>query len=115
MTSRQPGCGVPDTTQRFLTGLPRRGNPVGAVWSRLRELEHAGNDPALVAALRAVLLPHQPPRCGRCPGCPKRWGHRRRWPCIMWHRVHLALYSGTEMLAANMTNPSRSSYREYPR
>jgi hypothetical protein len=90
---RQPGGGLPETTQRFLAGLPRRGDPVGAVWSRLSELERAGNDPALVDALRAVLLPHQPPRFGRCPECPKRWGRRRRWPCVVWCQVHLALFS----------------------
>jgi hypothetical protein len=90
---RHRSGGLPDTTQRFLAGPPRRGDPVGAVWSRLTELERADNDPTLIAALRAVLLPHQPPRCGRCPGCPKRWGRSRRWPCLVWYRVHVALFS----------------------
>ncbi|HET9118381.1 MAG TPA: hypothetical protein VFN75_09995 [Pseudonocardiaceae bacterium] len=93
MTIRQRGGGLPETTQRFLAGLPRHGDPVGAVWNRLGELEHAGNDPALVDALRAVLLPHQPPRYGRCPACPKRRWARPRWPCAVWCRVHLALFS----------------------
>jgi hypothetical protein len=30
MMIRQPGGGLPETTQRFLAGLPRRGDPVGA-------------------------------------------------------------------------------------
>jgi hypothetical protein len=115
MMIRQPSGGLPETTQRFLAGLPRRGDPVGAVWSRLGELERAGNDPALVGALRAVLLPHQPPRCGRCPMCPRRWGRRRRWPCIVWYRVHLALFSGAEVLAASMTDPSRGRCRKCAR
>ncbi|MGH3845107.1 MAG: hypothetical protein ACRDS0_27310 [Pseudonocardiaceae bacterium] len=77
---RQRSAGLPETTQRFLAGLPRHRNPVGAVWGRLGELEGPGNDSTLVDAVRAVLLPHQPPRYGRCPACPKRWGRRRRWP-----------------------------------
>jgi hypothetical protein len=103
MRIRHPGADVPDTTPRLLAGRPRRGNPVGAVWSRLDELDRAGNDPALVGALRAVLLPHQPSRGGRCPVCPTRWGRRRRWPCIVWHRVHVALFS------ACVTTPERGS------
>ncbi|MGH3841484.1 MAG: hypothetical protein ACRDS0_08600 [Pseudonocardiaceae bacterium] len=90
---RQRSGGLPETTQRFLAGLPRHGNPVGAVWGRLGELERTGNDPALVDALRAVLLPHQPPRYGRCPACAKRWWRRRRWPCAVWCRAHVALFS----------------------
>ena len=92
MVIRHPGGGLPETTQRFLAGLPRRGDPVRAVWSRLGELER-GNDPTLVNALRAVLLRHQPPRFGRCPECPKRWGRRRRWPCTVWYRTHVALFN----------------------
>jgi hypothetical protein len=52
---RHPGADVPETTQRLLAGRPRRGDPVRAVWSRLDELERAGNDPTLVGALRAAL------------------------------------------------------------
>ncbi|MGH3899594.1 MAG: hypothetical protein ACRDTA_15405 [Pseudonocardiaceae bacterium] len=90
---RQRSGGLSETTQRFLAGLPRRGDPVGAVWNRLAELERAGNDSTLVDALRAVLLPHQSLRFGRCPACTKRWWCRRRWPCAVWYRVHVALFS----------------------
>ncbi|MGH3549825.1 MAG: hypothetical protein ACRDQU_17295, partial [Pseudonocardiaceae bacterium] len=93
MTIHRQRGGLPETTQRFLAGLPRHGDPVGAVWSRLTELERAGNDPTLVDALRAVLLPHQPPRYGRCPTCSKRCWRRPPWPCGVWRRVHLALFS----------------------
>ncbi|MGH3549773.1 MAG: hypothetical protein ACRDQU_17035 [Pseudonocardiaceae bacterium] len=89
MTTRQRDAGPLESTQRFLVGLPRHGDPVGAVWSRLAELE-VGNDSTIVDALRAVSLPHQPPRFGRCPACPKR--RRRRWPCTVWCRVHVALF-----------------------
>jgi hypothetical protein len=92
MTPRQRG-GLAETPQRFLASLPRHGDPVGAVWNRLAELEHAGNYSLVIDALRAVMLPHQLPRYGRCPACPKRWGRRRRWPCAVWCRVHVALFS----------------------
>jgi hypothetical protein len=109
MRIRPPGGGVPEMTQRFLAGRPRRGDPVGAVWSRLGELERVGNDPALVAALRAVLLLHQPPRWGRCPGCRKRWGRRRRWPCLVWYRVHVALFSAGVPTAKHRSAPGAQS------
>jgi hypothetical protein len=80
---------------RWLDRLPKHGNPVGAVWSRLTELEDAGHDPTVIAALRSLLMRHQPPRYGRCPACPrgtwlKLW-RRRPWPCMVWGRVHFEL------------------------
>jgi hypothetical protein len=87
-----------ETTQRWLADLPQHGNPVGAVWRRLAELERAGHDPAVIAALRSLLLRHQPPRHGRCPACPRYLLRRRRWPCVVWCRVHLELFSGTHMV-----------------
>jgi hypothetical protein len=90
--------GLPQTTQRFLAGLPRHSDLVRRGWNRLAELERAGNDSAVIDALREVLLAHQPPRYGRCPACLKCWGRRRRWSCSVWCRVHLALFS---LLEAN--------------
>ncbi|MBA2474294.1 MAG: hypothetical protein H0V41_19415 [Pseudonocardiales bacterium] len=55
-TPRQRGGSLPETTERFLTGLPRHGDPVGAVWNRLAQLERAGNDSIIIDTLRAVLL-----------------------------------------------------------
>ncbi len=92
MTIHRQPSGLPETPRRFLAGLPRHGDPVDAVWSRLGELERAGKDPTLIDALRAMLLSHQPPQYGRCPACPNRRGRRRRWPCIAWCRVHMALF-----------------------
>jgi hypothetical protein len=41
------------TTAQWMVGLPKHGNPVGAVWARLAELERAGReDSAVIAALR---------------------------------------------------------------
>jgi hypothetical protein len=88
--------GLPEPTQRFLAGLPRHGDLVGLGWNRLAELERAGNDSAVIDALRAVLLAHQLPRYGRCLACPKCWGRRRRWPCSVWCWVQLALFSPLE-------------------
>ncbi len=69
--SPNPQTSRSETTGRWLADLPRHGNPVGAVWRRLAELERAGHDPAVIAALRSLLLRHQPPRHGRCPACPR--------------------------------------------
>jgi hypothetical protein len=90
-----------ETTVRWLDGLPRHGNPVGAVWNRLAELEDAGQDHRLITALRTVLVRHQPPRYGRCPACPratwrKLWRHPP-WPCVVWGRVHFALLGRGEL------------------
>jgi hypothetical protein len=91
MTTPHPR--LPETTAQWIAGLPQLGNPVGAVWARLAELDRAGQeDSAVIAALRTVLLRHQP-RHGRCPACPRRGLRRRRFPCVVWHRAHLELFS----------------------
>jgi hypothetical protein len=86
---------LPETTQRAIADLPRHGNPVRLVWARLADLEQTGQDASLIAALRMLLLQHQPPRYGRCRACPRTtwrtlW-RRPRWPCLVWRRVHFAL------------------------
>lgn len=86
---------------RCLGGLPRHGNPVASVWARLAELEAAGQDERLIAALRSILVRHQPPRYGRCPACPRagwfKFWQRRPWPCGVWVRVHFALLGRGEL------------------
>lgn len=92
MTTPHPR--LPETTAQWIAGLPKHGNPVGAVWTRLMELNRAGQeDSAVIAALRAVLLRHQPPQHGRWPACPRSGLCRRRFPCVVWHRAHLELFS----------------------
>jgi hypothetical protein len=69
---------------------------VRRVWETLSELERAGHDPGALAALRAILLAHQPPtRAGRCRTCPRlgwrRWWRRPAFPCGVWISTHLRL------------------------
>ncbi|MPZ65838.1 MAG: hypothetical protein GEU83_10105 [Pseudonocardiaceae bacterium] len=70
---------------------------VGAVWDKLEELENRGGeyDLGLVAALRFVLVHHQPTsarRCGACRRTTARYLWRRRpWPCVVWLQVHYEL------------------------
>lgn len=66
---------------------PRTNRLVQRVWSRLESLEAAGHDPCAMAALRYPLVAHQPKPGGRCRVCPRRWGRRRRWPCVMWRQI----------------------------
>jgi hypothetical protein len=69
---------------------------VRRVWETLSELERAGHDPGALAALRAILLAHQPPtRAGRCRACPRlgwrRWWRRPAFPCGVWMSTHFRL------------------------
>jgi hypothetical protein len=83
---------LPETTAQWLAGLPKHGNPVGAVWARLVELKHAGQDSAAIAALRTVLLRNQPPQPGRCPASPGAAAPSTLSVCRV-HRAHLELFS----------------------
>jgi hypothetical protein len=69
---------------------------VRRVWDTLTELERAGHNPGALAALRAILLAHQPPtRSGRCRSCPRlgwrRWWRRPVFPCGVWMTTHFQL------------------------
>lgn len=64
---------------------------VGSVWDMLAELERAGCPLGPIAALRRILSHHQSTPAGRCLSCRRwRW-RRRRFPCIVWHQVHVEL------------------------
>jgi hypothetical protein len=61
---------------------------VSSVWTTLTALEKAGQHPGILAALRFVLIHHQPPsRTGRCPACRRHLWRRRRFPCVVWRQV----------------------------
>lgn len=87
---------LPQTWER-LAARPRERDLVGGVWDKLDELEYfrVGDDAGLVAALRFVLVFHQPTDGGRCRACRRKnardlW-RRRRWPCVVWLQVHYEL------------------------
>lgn len=64
---------------------------VESVWGTLAELEAAGHQLRLLAALRFVLVHHEPTRAGRCRACRRAswrglW-RRRRFPCVVWRQI----------------------------
>lgn len=69
---------------------------VSSVWTTLTQLERAGQHPGTLAALRFVLIHHQPPtRTGHCSACRRRtWRQvwrRRRFPCVVWRQIRAEL------------------------
>jgi hypothetical protein len=80
-------------TVAWLADRPRARELIGSVWDKLAELERAGHHTGAVAALRFVLIHHQPPSpAGRCRTC-RRFTWRRLWcrrpfPCVVWRQVH---------------------------
>jgi len=82
-------------TWQLLDDRPRERELVCSVWDRLDELERAGYDPGSIAALRFVLVHHQPTSTQQCRAC-RRWSwhrlwQRRSWPCVVWMQVHYEL------------------------
>jgi hypothetical protein len=79
-------------TVAWLADRPRPRELVGSVWDTLTDLERAGHHPRTLAALRFVLIHHQPPTpTGRCPHCRYTWHRlwrRRPWPCVIWRQIH---------------------------
>jgi hypothetical protein len=79
-------------TVSWLAEHPDAHKMVSSVWTTLTALEKTGQHPGILAALRFVLIHHQPPsRTGRCPACRRHsWRHlwrRRRFPCVVWRQV----------------------------
>lgn len=104
-TSRRPSPAEDVTLQlstrtwSLLINRPHEQELVHSVWERLEELERSGYDAGGMAALRFVLVHHQPSASRRCRAC-RRWGwqrlwQRRSWPCVIWSQVHYELVGGT--------------------
>ncbi len=79
-------------TVSWLAEHPDAGAVVSSVWTALTALEQTGQHPGTLAALRFVLIHHQPPtRTGRCPACRRFTWHRlwrrRRFPCVIWRQI----------------------------
>ena len=79
-------------TVSWLAEHPDAREMVSSVWTTLTALEKAGQHPGVLAALRFVLVHHQPPsRTGRCPACRRHsWRYlwrRRQFPCVVWRQV----------------------------
>ncbi len=78
-------------TVAWLAERPLAQVMVDSVWESLAELERAGHHPRLLAALRFVLVHHEPTSAGRCRACRRvRWRglwRRRRFPCVVWRQI----------------------------
>ncbi|MGH3945891.1 MAG: hypothetical protein ACRDSI_12720 [Pseudonocardiaceae bacterium] len=78
-------------TLNWLVQRPHARLVVDSVWDALAELQRTGHDPRLLAALRFVLIHHQPTPLGRCRACRRmRWRglwRRRRFPCLVWRQI----------------------------
>ncbi|MGH3692902.1 MAG: hypothetical protein ACRDRX_02675 [Pseudonocardiaceae bacterium] len=102
-------------TVSWLAQRPHARLFVDSVWETLGELERVSHHPRLVAALRFVLVHHEPSRAGRCRACRRLSGRglwrRRRFPCVVWRQIrgellgHLSR-SGQPPLPATSRVPS---------
>ncbi|MGH3812520.1 MAG: hypothetical protein ACRDUV_08695 [Pseudonocardiaceae bacterium] len=78
-------------TLNWLTQRPHAQALVDSVWDTLTELEATTHHRGVLAALRFVLVHHQPTPSGRCRACRRvSWRglwRRRRFPCLVWRQV----------------------------
>jgi hypothetical protein len=78
-------------TVSWLDRRPQARLVVDSVWDTLTELEAAGHDQRLLAAVRFVLVHHEPTAAGRCRTCRRgSWRSlwcRRRFPCMVWRQI----------------------------
>ena len=85
-----------DQTVFWLAARPHERRVVRSVWDTLTDLERTGHHAGALAALRAVLLDHQPrTRTGRCRTCRRlSWWHlwrRHPFPCAVWMTIRIEL------------------------
>jgi hypothetical protein len=103
-------------TVSWLAQRPQARLVVDSVWNTLTELEAAGHHPRLLAAVRFVLVHHEPTAAGRCRACRRgSWRslrRRRRFPCLVWRQIrgellgHLAV-SGCHRRRADSGSSAR--------
>ncbi len=78
-------------TLNWLAQRPHARLVVDSVWDALAELQRADHHPRLLAALRFVLIHHEPTPSGRCRACRRvSWRglwRRRRFPCVGWRQI----------------------------
>ncbi len=102
-------------TVAWLAEHPLARAMVDSVWDTLAELERAGHHPRLLAALRFVLVHHEPTPAGRCRTCRRgSWrglGRRRRFPCVVWRQIRGELLGplGVGGMHRRRVDPSRSA------
>jgi hypothetical protein len=95
---------LPTRTLAWVAERPAACAVVESVWVTLAELEVAGHPPRLLAAMRFVLIHHEPTRAGRCRACRRAswrglW-RRPRFPCVVWCQIrgellgHLTIAGG---------------------
>ena len=102
-------------TVAWLADRPRARELVDSVWDKLAELEQAGHHLGTIAALRFVLIHHQPPSpTGRCRTCPRytwrRLWRRRPFPCMVWRQVRGELLGPL----ASGSRPARRTTTQLP-
>jgi hypothetical protein len=72
-------------TVGWLAERPDAREVVSSVWTTLTALERAGQHPGTLAALRFVLIHHQPPtRTGCCPAPVPLWSSGGRSAASYW-------------------------------
>ncbi|MGH3779470.1 MAG: hypothetical protein ACRDRO_02275 [Pseudonocardiaceae bacterium] len=84
-------------TVAWLAEHPHARQVVSSVWGTLVELERAGQHAGAIAALRRVLICHQPTAAGHCRACRRVTWRRRPFPCVVWHQIRgelLGLFAG---------------------
>ncbi|MGH3872877.1 MAG: hypothetical protein ACRDSR_15455 [Pseudonocardiaceae bacterium] len=92
---------------------------VDSVWDTLAELENAGHHAGALAALRFVLVHHEPNAAGRCRAC-RRVGwrglwRRHRFPCVVWRQIRGELRGHLAVVGFHRrADDSRTARRQAP-